>query len=235
MNALFLKTRRSGFTLIEILAVLFLIAVIGGVAAGTLGLPSRAIRSAAQQLHKDIQATSQSSIRNGKFHRIQFQVVRGEDSAEDEIESGEEVWSYTIQEFEFPKPKPKTNAETEEEKKALEAWEDEQRQINLLPLEQRTNRTRLDRGHFKDVKKFEIPASVRIKHLMTARQMESSEDLQDQDLYFYPSGEADDALLVFVDDGGRVMSLTVNPLSGRTQVTKGEVSAEDWQKERKVE
>lgn len=206
------KLPQRGFTLFEILAVVGLIAVILAVGSSFFSTRQTKLRNAAHQLTQDIQGTYFRAIKKAKVYRIFFKDDRQ---------------SYVIQEFELPKQRPKDS-----DKEALAKWEQEQREIDSLPMDERTARTRLDRGTFKDVRKRTYPSFIRLKEFFNARLKETpKEDDQkesDDSIFFYPSGEMDQALIVLEDGNENYFSLKTEPLSGKVTAVQGEISEQDW-------
>ncbi len=212
-NRFFLSQR--GFTLFELLAVVFLLAIVFTLATTTIGTRKSKLRSSAQDLTAELQALSAKAIQSGKIHRAVILADRR---------------NYRLEIFVGLKKKPK-----EEDREAYAAWEQEQRDIDSLPVDQRMERTRLDRGAFKALREKALKDPVIFKTVATRKSLEAStssdREPKDVNLLFHPSGEAEEALIVLDDGQEHYFTLKINPLSGVITALNGEVSEKEWKEE----
>jgi len=199
---------RKGFTLFEILAVLFLIAIGFAVAFGVFSGQKASLKKASQMLTQDLQTLYTKSIERSKVYRVTFPI-------------GDKT-KYVIEEYQTPMVKPK-----EENREAFEKWQEHQREIEALSADERKRRTRLDRGSFKKVKERELPGRVEIDKFVSSRAMEEKAD---PSLFLFPTGEIDRALIILRSDELKY-SLTTNPLNGRVTLIQNEVTEQEWKKD----
>jgi len=73
---------RAGFTMVEILVVLAIGAILAAIAIGGLNtiIPRSQTKSAAQQLHADLQKAKMASVKNNRASLITFSEASGSDS-----------------------------------------------------------------------------------------------------------------------------------------------------------
>ncbi len=204
--------RRKAFTLIEVLAVLALIAVImGAVVFGFTGFGS-GLRSEGGALVKDLQGAYYTSIRKGHILRLSF--------AEDK--DGD---FYVIEKFELPAPPPSPDDE-----EAFKAWEEAQEEkdknLRKLSREELAARTLLDEGEFKLVKKKRL-GSLKLHQFFKA----NAEEGAIKAVVFYPTGEVDDALIVLTNDSNDYFSIVTDPMTGQIKSFANLVTEEEWKKQ----
>jgi prepilin-type N-terminal cleavage/methylation domain-containing protein len=203
------------FTLIEILAVLTLIAVImGTVVFGFTGVGSSA-RTIGSALVKDIQGTYFQSIRKAQILRISFAK-----SPDGEL--------YVIEAYEAPQaPPPK------EDEEAYSAWEkrqeEKEKQLGKLTRDQLKARTLLDEGEFKEIKRKEL-GGMRLHRFLKP----NSSPGEIQAISFLPTGEIDDSLIVLVSESNDYFSIVTESMGGQVRSFTREVTEEEW-KNRKYE
>jgi len=198
---------RFGFTLLEMMAVILLMALGFGIAlTGFSGSKAR-LKRAAQMVTQDFQTLYVKAIQDATIYRVSFP------------EDNKEV--YIIERYEAPMKKP--NADDRE---AMNKWEEHQRAIDDLSLDERKKRTLLERGQFVSVKVRELPSGVSLERVFTPRFEEGE---RAKSMVFLPAGEVDQALLV-LQAGDLYHSLETNPLTGRVLLTKSEISEQDWKK-----
>lgn len=202
----------KAFTLIEVLAVVGIIALAMGLAIGGFRLGATRVKESANQLTHDIQATYFNSVKKGKVYRIRFEIGSP---------------FYFIEYLELPSLLP---PDTEDDEK-LKAWEKEQeeknRELEALSPEERRALTQLDSGDFVLVKKREMKDPVRL--LKFSKVNEESEDTEKQvSLFAYPSGEIDFLRIEIGDDGGNSFSLVTQALTGRVKAVSGELTEDQW-------
>lgn len=210
------QSRSRAFTLLEILAVLLLIAIGFGVAFGAFSGKKASLKRASQQLTQDIQGLYIRSIEQTKIYRLSF--------------DRDERHKYLIEEYRPPMKKPK-----EDDREAMEKWEDYQREIDALSGDERKKRTRMDRGTFKAMKERILPTPVQIEKVLTSR-MEDKEGAQKiTSIVFMPTGEMDQALIILKVDESLIYSLKTNPLTGKVHLILSEVTEQEWKKETQPE
>ena len=202
---------KKGFTLLELMVVLVLLATVFALVTANFRFARSKLSGTAYQLTKDIQSIYAEAVRKGQIYRLLF---------------NEEMTEYTIDVFEPPKPKP-----PEDDRKALEKWKEDQKKIEeaASALKESVLKTRIARGLFATVKTRSI-SSVTFKTFITPQLNNKDTPKGPFYLMFYPSGEMDEALIVFEDGNENAMSLLVHGLSGRVKTVAGEVTEEEWKK-----
>ncbi|MDB5036881.1 MAG: hypothetical protein JWQ35_409 [Bacteriovoracaceae bacterium] len=201
-----------GFTFLEILAVISLVAIVFGVAALTFTASKQRMSNVSYQFTQDIQSLYADAIKTGRIHRLQL---------------NEQKDAYSLDIFEMPVPRPR-----QDDREATEKWEKRQKEIeDSWKDKDRANLTRLDRGTFQPLKKRVLNSSLKIKTFVTAESLKEDQK-QVPPILFYPSGETDQTLIVIEDvSGGKILSLEVDPLSGRVKTIPNEVSLDQWKKD----
>lgn len=197
---------KHGFTLLEILAVVVLLSIIFATAMALFPSKQSQLRRSSYDLTRDIQSASTQSVYTGNIHRLFFDLSKN---------------TYSIEAYDPPPKRP-----SGENPEALAKWEEEQRALDAMNPTERAARTRLTRGRFKKLKAIELPSSVHIKSFLNRREEDA------KDLIFYPSGEADEALVVLSDGNDHYFSLEIDSLSGRVRSTTEEISEQKWKSTR---
>lgn len=200
-----MRLPRRGFTLMEMLAVLFLIALGFGVAISAFSGSKARLKRAAQMMTQDLQTLFVKAIEDSTIYKVSF--------------PEENTGVYIIEKYQPPMKKP-----NEDDREAYQKWEELQREIDALPLEDRKRRTLLERGNFARVKVRELPTSVEIERINSSR---FEEGVRAHSIFFLPSGEMDQALIILKSQDLR-HSLETNPLTGRVSLTKNEITESDW-------
>lgn len=208
--------RSKAFTLLEILAVLLLIAIGFGVAFGAFSGKKASLKRASQQLTQDIQGLYIKAIEESKIYRISF--------------NKDEPTKYAIEEYQQPMQKPK-----EDDREAMEKWEDYQREVDALGGDERKIRTRMDRGTFKKKKERELPNPITLETVLTSRLEDKEKDQKVVSIFFLPMGQMDQALIVLKADNELKYSLKTNPLTGKVSLIMTEVTEQEWKKETQPE
>lgn len=196
---------------------MMLMTMIVTVAFSYLSSSSRNLKKAAFQLSRDIQSAYQKATKDSEFQRILVGTDRN---------------TYQLQKFQAPQPRPEENPDDPENRKKVEAWDEAQREFENKGGIERTELTRLERGSFKSYKEQSLPGQIRIKTFLTARGLskEKKEENETLSMMFFPSGEADQTLIVLDDGNDHYFSLVVNPLSGRVTSSQGEITEQEWKK-----
>jgi len=185
-----------------------LIAIGFGVAISSFSGRKASLKRASQQLIQDLQTLAVRAVEDSTIYRVRFDL--------------ETKQKYFIEVYQAPMKKPR-----EEDREAFAKWEELQREIEALPLDERRKRSRMDRGSFKIKKQRELPGAVEISKLLSSRALDN-EKLDS--ILFLPSGEVDEALIVLKSEDLKY-SLTTQPLTGRVTLTLNELTESDWKKE----
>lgn len=224
-----LKTPRAllglgGFSFLEMIAVLVLMALAFSMAASFFFSGNRNLRKSSYELTKVVQSTYQMSTRKAGFYRLVLQ---------------EDRQSFLLQEFVPPKPKPKENDKDPDNRKKIEEWEAAQKEFDNMNALQRSELSRLQRGSFKTLKTINLSGSIRVKTIRTARMIDKDTldpaKAEEVSILFYPSGEVDQTLIVLEDQSDHFFSLEINPLSGRVKSSQTEITEQEWKKSIKGE
>jgi prepilin-type N-terminal cleavage/methylation domain-containing protein len=204
-----MKRKPQGFTLIELTAVLLLIAVLVSIAVVFFTGGSARMRSATGKLVGDLQTTYLRSIQTSKIHRIRF---------------SENLKDYAIESFVPPMEKPAN----EDDREAMERWDDYKRQLEEMRPEDRAQLTRMERGVFKGLAKKSLPSGIEIQKFYTSRSSLTASDAKI--IYFFPSGSADRVALVLSDGGDLVTTIQLNPITGGVSTINGALKEDEWKK-----
>lgn len=203
--------RRRGFSLFEILAVLALIAIVLGVSFANFRSTNSRLRSAAQQLTKDIQAVYFQSVKKSKVYRISFEANSPR---------------YVITRYLPPQEPPDQEEDPEAYREWEEIQEEKERALAELSVEERRALTRLDRGDFELIREKRLPEFLRIESIQKLGEEESS-----LDLVFYPTGEMDAAKITIGSDSDDKFTLMTLPLTGKVRSISREITEEEWLEE----
>lgn len=219
---LHLSKKSRAFTFLEILAVMALMTAVIAVAVGYLSNSTRNLKKAAYALSRDIQSIYGKAVKDSEFQRLLINNDRR---------------GYQLQKFEPPQSKPIEDDNDPNSRKKIEAWEEAQRAFENMNALERTELTRLQRGAFKTYKNQSLTGDIQIKTFITAKGLAKQKRDESEPLFmmFYPSGEADQTLIVLDDSRQHFFSLVVNPLSGRVTSSQGEITEEEWKKSIKGE
>jgi prepilin-type N-terminal cleavage/methylation domain-containing protein len=204
-----MRRKPQGFTLIELTAVLLLIAVLVSIAVTFFTGGSARMRSATGKLVGDIQTTYLRSIQTSKIHRIRF---------------SENLREYAIESFVPPMEKPVN----EDDREAMDRWEEYQRQLDEMRPEDRAQLTRMERGVFKGISKKSLPSGIEIQKFYTSRSSMTASDAKI--IYFFPSGSADRVALVLSDGGDLLTTIQLNPITGGVSTINGALKEDEWKK-----
>jgi prepilin-type N-terminal cleavage/methylation domain-containing protein len=204
-----MRRKPQGFTLIELTAVLLLIAVLVSIAVVFFTGGSARMRSATGKLVGDLQTTYLRSIQTSKIHRIRFL---------------ENLKDYAIESFVPPMEKPAN----EDDREAMERWDDYKRQLEEMRPEDRAQLTRMERGVFKSLAKKSLPSGIEIQKFYTSRSSLTASDAKI--IYFFPSGSADRVALVLSDGGDLVTTIQLNPITGAVSTINGALKEDEWKK-----
>jgi len=204
-----MRRKPQGFTLIELTAVLLLIAVLVSIAVVFFTGGSARMRSATGKLVGDLQTTYLRSIQTSKIHRIRF---------------SENLKDYAIESFVPPMEKPAN----EDDREAMERWDDYKRQLEEMRPEDRAQLTRMERGVFKGLAKKSLPSGIEIQKFYTSRSSLTASDAKI--IYFFPSGSADRVALVLSDGGDLVTTIQLNPITGGVSTINGALKEDEWKK-----
>ncbi|MGA0163781.1 MAG: pilus assembly FimT family protein [Bdellovibrionota bacterium] len=197
----------SGITLLEILAVLLIIAIIAGFTVGAMNFGGHRMRSQAQRLVGDIQAAHFQSLKQSKVFRLSI---------------SEEGSGWKIERFQIPPPPP-SEEDVEAYREWKEAEEEKQRALDQLSLDERQQLNSLDRGSFELFKEYQLPDGIKVSRILHRQPTNQS-----RSLLFYPTGEMQAALLVLENDAQDFFSIQTNSVTGQIRSQKGLISEEEW-------
>ncbi len=204
-----MSRKPRGFTLIELTAVLLLIAVLVSIAVVFFTGGSARMRSATGKLVGDLQTTYLRSVQTSKIHRIRF---------------SENLRDYAIESFVPPMEKPLD----EEDREAMDRWDEYKRQLEEMRPEDRAQLTRMERGVFKTLAKKSLPSGIEIQKFYTSRSSLTAKD--SKIIYFFPSGAADRVALVLSDGADLVTTIQLNPITGGVSTINGALKEDEWKK-----
>lgn len=206
-----LKGSRA-FTLLELLAVIALISAVFFISTSKFTNSRARLSDAAYRVTQDIQSLVNESIRQGKIHRLSINTERD---------------GYILEAFELPPPPPKPD-----DREGQEKYEELQRKIEeSWKGKEKATLTRLDRGFFRELKKRDLGFRVKFKTFINSQ---NSQENAPWEIFFYPSGEVDQVLMIIEDSTERKISLVVNPLSGVVKTVLGELNVAEWKKQRGI-
>jgi general secretion pathway protein H len=196
------KKKKSGFTLIEILIVMALVAIIMTLVVpnATLALKMN-IQNSARELASTIRSTYDESILKGRVHRMVFDLSNGEYW----VEIGEKDFLM------------RTEEQEEEETRRQERISFKKDKKPESPFAMVTSKSALRRGKKK------LPTGVVFKDIMTSR---SKAALTEGLVYahFFPHGFVEKLVVHVKDRFGRESSVLVNPITGKSKVYERYVS-----------
>lgn len=219
--------KNRGFTLIEILIVLAIIAGVLAFAAATTGGGGNPVRRASFAIVKAIRATYDTTLIKHEYQRLVFDLAAQKISAE----YSEEPFFVRLEaEAEKFAQREERAAEEEEEETDdagldLDLWQegDEEKQQATIAAPTKAEFASVEEG----VEPFEMPKGARILDVFVEHQLEKLEDGIAY-LYFFPKGYTERAIIhLGNDDGEKNMTLVVNPLSGAVTVLDGYVEEDE--------
>ncbi len=200
-------SKPTGITLLEVLAVLLIIAIIAGFSVGAMNFAGNRIRAQAQRLVGDLQVAHFQAMRQSKV----FRLIVSEDGT-----------SWKIERFVLPSPPP-----SKENDEAYRRWKDEQeerqRVLDQLSLEERQKLNLINRGSFESFKEYQLPEGIKI-----SRVLQRHPRTDPRSLLFYPTGELQGALIVIENEYQDFFSIQMNSITGLISSQKGLISEEQW-------
>ncbi|MGE4233795.1 MAG: Tfp pilus assembly protein FimT/FimU [Bacteriovoracia bacterium] len=182
----------DGFTLIEILVVIFLIAVITSVAIPNIGMALRVnIRNSAKELATTIRSAHDEAVLKGQMYRIAFDM----ESSQYWVESGPK--GFLI----------RTAKQQEEEKRLFEKKSKEEKENYKSPFSLDPNVTK---------HKLKLPTGVSFSEILTSQ----SKDPSKGGLVYahvFPNGFIEKLRIHLKDKFDRESTLMVNSATGRSR------------------
>lgn len=204
--------KRAGFTLIELAIALGIAALATSAAMVAVGSITDAnLRSTAIDLSGAIKMSYDRAIMQRRTQRIAFDIDKG-------------VWwlEYTEDPFALSKERDKGEegakggpaSEEEEEKTAGDLFDEDKTEVERI-LEG-TARTFTPEAELNDGRAHALPSDVRFSRIWTGHQEEwfSSGIAY---LHFFKSGYTEAAIVELMDEGEDVVSLEIQPLTGRVR------------------
>lgn len=169
------------------------------------------IRRVGSELAKDLQATYFLSLRKSLVLRVSF------------VENAEGDY-YIVERFDLPAPPP-----PEEDLEAFREWEkaqEEKRKAQSeLSREELRNLSILESGEFTLVKKKSL-GGLKLEKLLRAGAQEG----EIKSIYFYPTGDMDDALIILKDEDNSEFSIVTEAFSGKIRTFARALTEEEWKK-----
>jgi general secretion pathway protein H len=226
---------QGGFTLIEIMVVIAIVALLLSGVAVTIGNVTRArLRSAASTTSATIRFAFNQARMNGVYLRMVLDLEQNQiwlESSTDQVSLRRGRSQHTT--TKGPEREPTaTNKKvpllpsSSTEEKPEEGGEGTQPLIDTKALvsayRQDLEPTRRARAYFQPLvglgsKRIKLPDRVRIDSVLTPRLDEPVTDGRAY-IYFFPQGSAEPAIIRVVDQNDSFYSIVVHPLTGRTRV-----------------
>jgi general secretion pathway protein H len=211
--------KNRGFTLIEILIVLAIIAGVLAFAAVTTGGGGSQVRKASFEIVKAIRATYDTTLIKHEYRRLVFDLAAQKVSVDYSenpffvrLETGEEELSKDETEEE--------NEDTGEEGLDLNLWQEDDEEMQQATIEAPV-KAEFAPTDDDGLEPFEMPKGARIMDVFVEHQLSKLEEGIAY-LYFFPKGYTERAIIhLGNDDGEKNMTLVVNPLSGAVTVLEG--------------
>jgi general secretion pathway protein H len=213
------RRRQGGFTLIEVLVALAVVALVMGVAVrGIRSMMKSDLRASAIKMAGAIRYLFDRASTTGKIHRLVIDFEQGRYWAE---VSDDRFLMPRERETEMSREKDEeeATAEAEEAKKRDEQASEGQVDITrYTPEEFKPQRARFSAFKEMAVKPVQVKGGVKITGLFTPRLAEPMSSGRGY-IYFFPLGLTEAAQVYLSDDEGQtVYSLVVHPLTGKVRV-----------------
>ena len=215
--------RQRGFTLTELLIVLAILATaVGGATLSFRALARTTARTDAGRLAASIRYLYDRAVTTGAYYRLVLDLTANEYWAEKSDER-----FYLVRDKESSRS-GKAPDEEEKEKRLKEEEDREQEALTGLAKEllppPKPRRARFEA--FKDSSLPHVKLKIsKLRDVLTPRQTEPYVEGRAY-LYFFPDGHTERALIHLTDDDEHVVSLLVQPLTGRVEVKPGDVEPE---------
>ena len=214
------RTRETGFTLVEILVVLVIVGLIGGMSIrGLRSLTKSDLRTSVSHLSGAMRYLFNRAATTGKYHRLVIDVDQGR------------YWAEVSEDHFYMPREPETEAsrkklaeleadldqkEARRKEMAAAAGDDED-VSKVVPMDFRPKRARF--GAFKETALKAVQMkSTKVMDVFTPR-VADPVDHGRAYIYFFPLGMTEPAIVHLSDQGGgTIYSLVVHPVTGRIQV-----------------
>lgn len=196
----------KGFTLIEVMIAIAIIAVMAGLAAQVVG---GSIRDLIKQETRYLVGTIKYAYNQAATEQIVYRLVLDFDQNSYWLESGGEDFQLdTRSKEEIEKEKE----EIAKEKASDLFGDDEPEEENLVPVEE------FSAADTKLSKKKKFDDEVRLKGFFSVYQNEGINEGQAY-IYFFPGGRTQKTMIQLSDEEEEIFySIIVNPITGRSQV-----------------
>lgn len=207
------STTSDGFTLIEIMLVVAVIAVVmGGAAVGLGALTRSKLRSASLHTVSAARFAYNRSVSRGTTTRLVFDFERN---------------TLAVEESESPvaisRNEEEADADTDEDASAVDPWAAAQERLaeRLLPVEDAPSPFQpIVDADGQAVRRYQakpIGDGVQILKLISPHDPEPRESGKGA-IYFFPGGITEHAIVQLTDVADRVYSVEIHPLTGRGRV-----------------
>lgn len=213
------RHRQRGVTLVEISIAIVIVALLMGLAAPMVGgITQAALRSSAGHLSGILKATYDHAVLSGHTSRVVFDFEKNTATAEETSE----YYGIVIE----------GEAESADKEEKAEAKDEPSADAALLAIAKRQT----DRGS-RRVKKptfsripgasvYEFDDDVKIAEIASEHLRTPAKEGREA-IYMFPLGYSEHAVIYLEDTSGRVFSVEVEPLNGRTKITDRRVRYED--------
>jgi general secretion pathway protein H len=212
------RSAAAGFTLIEVLVVMSLVAlVVASAAAGFRSLAKSDLRTSASKMAGAIRYLFDRASTTGKVHRLVLDIDKGKYWAE--VSDDHFVMNAGRETDESRRREAERLAKEDEDaqKRAEEKLGLDEMQARYKPQEFRPKRTRFSGFKEMAVKPVDLKGAV-ITDIFTPRLAEPLEAGQGY-IYFFPLGMSEAAIVHLADkQRDTIYSLVVHPLTGRVQI-----------------
>lgn len=208
------KKSKSGFSIIEVLIALALIASITAMLAGFLGTnPVSLMREEAFRLTRIIRYCYFQAATRNQYYRIVFDL--GESSYH--VEFSEDPY-YVIHD--------------EDEKEVLRKENEERNQNFSLEEEKTEEKNSFQESEDDFLKPFTLPKGIKFFGIYVAHQKAPLTEGQ-AFLYFFPAGHSEFAVIPLgeEEEGEKFLTLIVNPINGAVEIRDGYFEYEEIQEE----
>ena len=210
----------AGFTLVEILVVLVIVGLIGGMSIrGLRSLAKSDLRTSVSHLSGAMRYLFNRAATTGKYHRLVIDVDQGRYWAE---VSDDQFYMPREPETEASRKKlAELEADLDERearrKEMAAAAGDDEDVSKVVPMDFRPKRARF--GAFKETALKAVQMkSTKVMDVFTPRVADPVERGRAY-IYFFPLGMTEPAIIHLSDPaGGTIYSLVVHPVTGRIQV-----------------
>ncbi len=195
------STRSNGFSLIEMLIVIALMAVIALVAAPSISSVLRvSLNSATRELASVIKEAYNSAVVTGKVHRVVYDLRKQQ---------------YWVERGPATLLLDTTESKEREERRKRFAKPDDKPPPSVFALDKTVTRSKKD-----------LPRGVTYEDILT---QQYPEPVTEGVVYthIFPHGLAEQTIIHLTDVGKKRISLVITPLVGKTDLYEGYITAEE--------